>query len=154
MTTVHLGSKTWIFRTAKELYLRFSLSVAPSRTAGLQCQSPAELSAAMAALLFCYPEVFQKARAEVDRLCGTDKKKLRLPVLDDMDQMPYTCAIIKELLRWRPIFPSTPDHVLTSNLEFEGYHIPAGVWFVVNEIPGCYESEPRRLQARVVARRS
>ncbi|KAF7155436.1 hypothetical protein CNMCM5623_007507 [Aspergillus felis] len=85
--------------------------------------------------------VFQKARAEVDRICGTDKEKLRLPVLDDMDQMPYTCAIIKKLLRWRPIFPLTPDHGLTSDLEIEGYHIPAGVGFVINEIPVCSECE-------------
>ncbi|RHZ47725.1 cytochrome P450 [Aspergillus thermomutatus] len=89
----------------------------------------------------CYPEVFQKARAEVDRICVTDQEQLRLPGLDDMERMPYICAIIKELLRWRPIFPLTPDHVLTSDLEFEGYHIPAGVGFVINEIPVCNECE-------------
>lgn len=93
---------------------------------------------AMAAL--CYPAKFQKAREEVDRICGIGEN-IRLPGIDDLEQMPYICAMIKELLRWRPIFPFTPDHVLTSNMEFEGYHFPEGVGFVINEIPVCNECE-------------
>ncbi|KAK5790838.1 hypothetical protein VI817_008125 [Penicillium citrinum] len=92
----------------------------------------------MAAL--CYPAKFQKAREEVDRICGIGEN-IRLPGIDDLEQMPYICAMIKELLRWRPIFPFTPDHVLTSNMEFEGYHFPEGVGFVINEIPVCNECE-------------
>ncbi|KAL2817918.1 cytochrome P450 [Aspergillus cavernicola] len=93
---------------------------------------------AMAAL--CYPDKFQKAREEVDRICGAGTES-RLPGLNDLEQMPYICAIIKELLRWRPIFPFTPDHVLTSDMEFEDYHFPAGVGFVINGIPVCNECE-------------
>ncbi|KAI2913126.1 hypothetical protein CBS63078_3765 [Aspergillus niger] len=92
----------------------------------------------MAAL--CYPRVFQKAREEVDRLCCTEGG-LRLPGIEDLEHMPYICALIKELLRWRPIFVLTPDHVLTSDMEFEGYHFPAGVGFVINEVPVCNECE-------------
>ncbi|KAL2797419.1 cytochrome P450 [Aspergillus keveii] len=93
---------------------------------------------AMAALR--HPDKFQNARKEVDRVCATGEK-LRLPGIDDLEQMPYICAMIKELLRWRPIFPFTPDHVLTSDMEFEGYHFPAGVGFVINEVPVCNECE-------------
>jgi cytochrome P450 len=93
---------------------------------------------AMAAL--CYPNKFQKAREEVDMHCAT-APKFRLPGVDDLEEMPYICAFIKELLRWRPIFPFTPDHELTSDMEFEGYHFPAGVGFVINEIPVCNECE-------------
>ncbi|KAJ5092617.1 hypothetical protein NUU61_007487 [Penicillium alfredii] len=88
-----------------------------------------------------YPEVFLNARAEVDHICAADESSLRLPGLDDMEQMPYVCAVIKELLRWRPIFPFTPDHVLTTEMEFEGYHFPPGVGFVINGIPVCNECE-------------
>ncbi|PWY77889.1 cytochrome P450 [Aspergillus eucalypticola CBS 122712] len=85
-------------------------------------------------------EVFQKAREEVDRLCGNDGS-LRLPGIDDLENLPYICALIKDILRRRPIFFLTPDHVLTSDMEFEGYHFPAGVGFVINEVPVCNECE-------------
>ncbi|KAJ5414506.1 cytochrome P450 [Penicillium cosmopolitanum] len=89
----------------------------------------------------CHPKVFQKARQEVDSICAAEGGALRLPIMTDMEQMPYICALIKEVLRWRPIFPFTPDHVLTSDMEFEGYHFPAGVGFVINGIPVCNECE-------------
>jgi len=50
----------------------------------------------------------------------------RLPGLTDMEHMPYVHAYAKELLRWRPIFVSMPDHMLTQDVEFEGYSFPAG----------------------------
>ncbi|PYH91800.1 cytochrome P450 [Aspergillus ellipticus CBS 707.79] len=93
---------------------------------------------AMAAI--CHPEVFQKAREEVDRVCAGDGA-LCLPGLADMEALPYICAMIKELLRWRPIFVFTPDHCLTADMEFEGYSFPAGVGFVINEVPVCNECE-------------
>lgn len=88
----------------------------------------------------CYPDKFQRAREEVDNHCGSTKK-LRLPGIDDLENMPYICAIIKKPLRWRRIFPFTPYHVLTADMEFEGYHFPTGVGFVNNEIPVCNECE-------------
>ncbi|OQE41136.1 hypothetical protein PENCOP_c005G06812 [Penicillium coprophilum] len=89
----------------------------------------------------CHPEAFQKAREEVDRVCANDKNILRLPNITDMAQMPYICAFIKEILRWRPMFPLLPDHMLTSDLEFEGYKFPAGVGFVINGIAVGNECE-------------
>jgi len=81
----------------------------------------------------CYPSFYRKARAEVDKVCSTGDN-LRLPVLADMPELPYICATIKEVLRWRPIFSLTPDHTLTTDLEFEGYRFPKGTGFVINEI--------------------
>lgn len=95
---------------------------------------------AMSAL--CHPDKFQKAREEVDKFCGVgNAADMRLPGVEDMEHLPYICAMIKELLRWRPIFPLTPDHVLTTDMEFEGYHFPAGVGFVINGIPVANECE-------------
>ncbi|KAK4206937.1 cytochrome P450 [Rhypophila decipiens] len=78
-----------------------------------------------------YPDIFAKARAEVDRVCGVGKDA-RLPTLEDMEVLPYISAMCKEVLRWRPIFPMLPEHVATQDIEFEGYYFPAGTGFVIN----------------------
>lgn len=88
----------------------------------------------------CHPEVVRKGRDEIERFCDIDGA-LRYPTMSDMDQMPYVCAMLKELLRWRPIFSTIPDHTLKADLEFEGYRFPAGVGFMVNEIAVCEECE-------------
>lgn len=81
----------------------------------------------MAAL--CHPDQFQKLRNEANRVCGEAQ---RLPNLDDMSDMPYTCAVLKDVLRWRPVMPLIPQHRLTEDLEFEGFHFPKGTDFVIN----------------------
>ncbi|KAF2182319.1 cytochrome P450 [Zopfia rhizophila CBS 207.26] len=86
-----------------------------------------------------YPRAFKKARSEIDRVCGSNAK--RLPVLADMDDLSYICAMVKETLRWRPIFQLTPDHCVTSDFDFEGYHFSAGTGFVINEVVVCNECE-------------
>lgn len=83
----------------------------------------------MAALEF--PAVFRAARAEVDALCGVDEQA-RLPTLADMDDLKYICAMAKEILRWHVIFPLTPDHTTSADMEFEGYYFPAGTGFAIN----------------------
>lgn len=88
----------------------------------------------MAAL--CHPAVFARARAEIDAVCGdggwggpggdggADKAggadggtggnpRLRLPCIADMLSLPFVSAIVKELLRWRPLVPTIPPHDLT-----------------------------------------
>ena len=87
----------------------------------------------MAAL--CHPDALLKARNEADTVCGGSAE--RLPLISDMDQMPYTCALVKEVLRWRPIVPLVPPHQLTQDLEFESYRFPAGTEFLINSIPVC-----------------
>ncbi|KAK0635154.1 cytochrome P450 [Bombardia bombarda] len=87
-----------------------------------------------------YPEAFHKARAEVDRVCGTDADA-RLPTLADMDNLGYICAMAKEGLRWHPIFVTTPDHTASKDIDFEGYHFPAGVGFIINQNVVCDDCE-------------
>lgn len=89
--------------------------------------------------VMCYPAVFQKARHEVDQICGANAQ--RLPEMSDMESLRYICAMIKEVLRWRPIFQLTPDHTATTEFDFDGYHFPVGVGFVINEIAVCRECE-------------
>ena len=48
-----------------------------------------------------YPEVMRKAQAEIDAVVGHD----RPPTFEDWDNLPYIRAIVKEVLRWRPVTP-------------------------------------------------
>ena len=91
----------------------------------------------MAAL--CYPAVFQKAREEADKVCGAHAE--RLPRIQDMPNMPYTCALVKEVLRWRPPVPMVPQHQSVQDIEFEGYRFPAGTEFAINAMAVCNDCE-------------
>ncbi|KAE8312640.1 cytochrome P450 [Aspergillus transmontanensis] len=88
-----------------------------------------------------YPAVMQQAREELDRVCGSDAR--RLPNLDDLPRLPYMCAVVKEVLRWRPIVPLVPQRVLVEDLEFEGYRFPAGTEFLINSVPVCSKGYER-----------
>lgn len=79
-----------------------------------------------------YPDVLTNMREVVDAACDFEGG-LRLPVATDMEEMPYVAAVIKEVLRWRTIFPTGTEHTLSKDLEFEGYRFPAGLSFVLNE---------------------
>jgi hypothetical protein len=48
--------------------------------------------------MMLYPEVQEKAQAELDSVVDSD----RLPTLEDRSQLPYIMALVKEVLRWSP----------------------------------------------------
>ena len=48
-----------------------------------------------------HPHVQQRAHAELDSVVGRD----RLPTMADWKNLPYIEALVKELLRWRPVAP-------------------------------------------------
>ena len=49
-----------------------------------------------------YPDVQERARAELDAVVGTD----RLPTSADRESLPYLNALIAEVLRWHTVFPT------------------------------------------------
>lgn len=56
-----------------------------------------------------HPDVGRKAQAEIDRVIGRD----RLPTYADRDKLPYTNAVLSEVLRViPPISASTSYHAL------------------------------------------
>jgi cytochrome P450 len=71
----------------------------------------------------CFPNVAEKAREELDRVIG----RHRSPTWDDMPNLPYCAAVIKETLRWRPVsvLGGTP-HAATQDDVYEGHFIPKG----------------------------
>lgn len=75
-----------------------------------------------------YPDVFKKARQEIDRVVGTE----RLPDFDDREQLPYVDCVLQEVYRWGCPPPLGLPHRLVSDDEYRGYHIPAGSTVIAN----------------------
>ena len=88
----------------------------------------------------CYPMAYEQARAEIENICGVGDTA-RLPGMQDMASMPFVCAVVKEILRWRPTVPLIPPHQLTEEIEYEGYNFPVGTNFLINTIAVCSECE-------------
>ena len=57
-----------------------------------------------------HPEAQRKAQAEIDKVVGND----RLPTLADQPNLPYTDALVKEVLRWNPVAPLGKSAVFRS----------------------------------------
>ncbi|KAG2144265.1 cytochrome P450 [Suillus clintonianus] len=82
-----------------------------------------------------FPHVQKKAQAEIDTVVGTD----RLPSFADRDSLPYTAALVKEVLRWNVVAPTAVPHRVTEDDIHDGYYIPKGslvipnIWFMLND---------------------
>ena len=79
--------------------------------------------------LITHPETLEAAQAELDAVIGPD----RTPTFDDEANLPYIRALVKEVLRWRPVavLGGTP-HASTEDDHYEGYYIPAGTTVLGN----------------------
>lgn len=47
------------------------------------------------------PDIAARVQAEIDAAVGRD----RLPTLHDRDVLPYTDAVLQEVIRFYPVFP-------------------------------------------------
>ncbi|KAJ6534383.1 cytochrome P450 [Mycena capillaripes] len=68
------------------------------------------------------PEVQRKAQLEIDSVVGGD----RLPDFEDKPALPYVGALVKEVLRTKPVTPLGAPHFVAVEDEYRGYRIPAG----------------------------
>lgn len=85
------------------------------------------LAAFLQAMLL-YPAVQERARQELDSVCGTE----RSPTLEDADRLPYIRACAKESLRWMPTAVLGLPHAVTQDDEYMGYRIPEGATILLN----------------------
>ncbi|KJA19119.1 hypothetical protein HYPSUDRAFT_44581 [Hypholoma sublateritium FD-334 SS-4] len=69
-----------------------------------------------------YPDIQKKAQEEID--CIT--KGNRLPEYSDQIHLPYIQAIIREVIRWKPIVPLGLAHANNDDDIYKGYFIPKG----------------------------
>ncbi|KAG5634710.1 hypothetical protein H0H81_001036 [Sphagnurus paluster] len=74
------------------------------------------------------PDVQSKAQAEIDSVIGRD----RLPTLADRPYLPYTNAVLTEVLRWNSVAPTGVPHTAMEDGIIAGYLIPKGSIIIAN----------------------
>lgn len=78
--------------------------------------------------LAAFPEAQKKAQAEIDKVVGHD----RAPTPEDIPQLHYIQAVVKEVHRWRPVVPLSVPHGTIDEISYRGFRIPAGSTIFVN----------------------
>ncbi|EKM81541.1 hypothetical protein AGABI1DRAFT_118663 [Agaricus bisporus var. burnettii JB137-S8] len=89
----------------------------------------------MAMLL--HPDVMRKAQKELDSVVGSERQ----PEFDDMQLLPYTQAVMKETLRWRPTVPLGVPHSNTCDDVYNGMFIPKGSRIHANVYAMAHDAE-------------
>lgn len=110
--------------------------------------------------LITHPETLHAAHEELDSVIGPS----RTPTFDDEVSLPYIRALVKEVLRWRPVavLGGTP-HASTEDDYYEGYYIPAGTTILGNSwainlnpeyYPNPHRFDPNRFLDTVLAEKA
>ncbi|KAJ3932378.1 MAG: cytochrome P450 [Lentinula lateritia] len=94
-----------------------------------------------------HPEIQHKAHNEIDVVLLNSGKAL--PDFDDELFLPYTSAIVKEVLRWNPVVPLAFAHRLTTDDVYNGYHLPAGSVVLPNAWPERFLTKEGALDPNV-----
>ncbi|KAF9050355.1 cytochrome P450 [Panaeolus papilionaceus] len=89
--------------------------------------SVASIHAFVLAMLL-HPNIQNRVQAEIDLVVGTD----RLPLLTDRDDLPFTNAVMKELMRWQPVSPFALPHRLIKDDIYNECFIPEGTTVMPN----------------------
>ncbi|XP_031128918.1 cytochrome P450 76A2-like [Ipomoea triloba] len=86
------------------------------------------------------PEAMEKARAEISKVVGSDKKFEE----SDIDNLPYLQAVVKETFRLHPPLPFLLPRKAVQDTKFMGYDVPKDTQVLVNvwaigRDPECWE---------------
>ncbi|EHA98995.1 Cytochrome P450 2J2 [Heterocephalus glaber] len=75
-----------------------------------------------------YPEIQEKVHAEIDRVVGQGQQSS----LANRESMPYTNAVIHEVLRMGNIIPLNVPREVSVDTALGGYHLPKGTMILTN----------------------
>ncbi|XP_068135136.1 cytochrome P450 2K4-like [Hyperolius riggenbachi] len=78
-------------------------------------------------LMAKYPDIQKKVQDEIETVIGRAQ-----PSLEHRKQMPYTDAVIHEIMRFGDIAPTTLPHATSQDVTFRGYFIPKGTTVLGN----------------------
>lgn len=73
-----------------------------------------------------HPDVVSNMQKEIDNIIG----KNRLPTIEDRPSLPYCQAVIYEVLRMASVSSGAPAHVLSADIEVNGYTLPKDAWLI------------------------
>ncbi|KAM6262282.1 cytochrome P450 2J2-like [Porphyrio hochstetteri] len=76
------------------------------------------------ALLYmaAYPHIQEKVQLEIDTVIGQSRQ----PMMADKENMPYTSAVLSEVLRMGNVVPLGVPKMSTSDTTLAGFHLPKG----------------------------
>ncbi|KAF4498010.1 cytochrome P450 [Fusarium agapanthi] len=77
--------------------------------------------------MITFPDVCNKARKVIDSAVGD-----RVPVLEDLERVPYIRQVMKESWRWRPPVALGHPHTTTRDIVYKDYRIPKGARIHLN----------------------
>ncbi|XP_027604453.2 cytochrome P450 2J2-like [Pipra filicauda] len=69
-----------------------------------------------------YPHIQEKVQLEIDTVLGQSRQ----PTMADKDNMPYTSAVLSEVLRMGNVVPLGVPRMATSDTTLAGFHLPKG----------------------------
>ncbi|XP_054908575.1 cytochrome P450 2J6-like [Poeciliopsis prolifica] len=75
-----------------------------------------------------YPEIQEKVQAEIDRVIGQSRQ----PSMEDRANLPYTDAVIHEILRMSNIVPLALPHSTNKEVRLGGYTVPKEILIIPN----------------------
>ena len=81
--------------------------------------------------MIAFSDAQKRAQAELDSVVGRG----RPPSFADREYLPYTVALLREVLRWRTSLPLGVPHTSDEDAWYEGMFIPKGSILVANIIP-------------------
>jgi hypothetical protein len=79
-------------------------------------------------LMALYPEVQEKAQAELDNVVGYE----HLPHPSNLGRLTYMSAVLSEVLRFAPVANLALPHKVTQDDEYHGYRIPKETTIIAN----------------------
>ncbi|RFU29884.1 hypothetical protein B7463_g6479, partial [Scytalidium lignicola] len=105
------------------------LSFVPAGLFGAGSDTTASTMCSAVLAFVTHPQALKTAQAEMDSVIGRD----RMPTFADEENLPYIRALVKEVLRWRPVavLGGTP-HATSEDDVYQGWKIPKGTTILGN----------------------